>query len=395
MLRAMSKSTGADGSADGLGQNKRVRLSFVWFLIAPTLLFVLQACQKDEAKHEAQPLPVRVVTVALAPSIEQRRYTGIVRARYESDLGFRVAGKVIERRVNVGDEVKAGDILALLDATDFKLNVEAQQAELNAALSSRNQAVAAEKRFRELKDKGWVAEAALDSRIAAADEARARVDRAMRTLDTQRNQTAYTELKADRDGIVSALPVEAGQVVAAGQAMARVARLDALDVVVAVPEQSLGDIERATALAELWGDTTKHYDIKLREISAEADRVSRTFDVRFSLLNADDNVRLGKSATVILTRSETAKLAQLPLSAVMNDAKGAMVWVVDASGEHVSRRPVVVGSFTQDAAIIAAGLHPGERVVTLGVHMLDEAAKVKIVEGAALSVAGDDQRRVR
>lgn len=395
MLRAMSKSTGADGSADGLGQNKRVRLSFVRFLIAPTLLFVLQACQKDEAKHEAQPLPVRVVTVALAPSIEQRRYTGIVRARYESDLGFRVAGKVIERRVNVGDEVKAGDILALLDATDFKLNVEAQQAELNAALSSRNQAVAAEKRFRELKDKGWVAEAALDSRIAAADEARARVDRAMRTLDTQRNQTAYTELKADRDGIVSALPVEAGQVVAAGQAMARVARLDALDVVVAVPEQSLGDIERATALAELWGDTTKHYDIKLREISAEADRVSRTFDVRFSLLNADDNVRLGKSATVILTRSETAKLAQLPLSAVMNDAKGAMVWVVDASGEHVSRRPVVVGSFTQDAAIIAAGLHPGERVVTLGVHMLDEAAKVKIVEGAALSVAGDDQRRVR
>lgn len=395
MLRAMSKSTGADGSADGLGQNKRVRLSFVWFLIAPTLLFVLQACQKDEAKHEAQPLPVRVVTVALAPSIEQRRYTGIVRARYESDLGFRVAGKVIERRVNVGDEVKAGDILAMLDATDFKLNVEAQQAELNAALSSRNQAVAAEKRFRELKDKGWVAEAALDSRIAAADEARARVDRAMRTLDTQRNQTAYTELKADRDGIVSALPVEAGQVVAAGQAMARVARLDALDVVVAVPEQSLGDIERATALAELWGDTTKHYDIKLREISAEADRVSRTFDVRFSLLNADDNVRLGKSATVILTRSETAKLAQLPLSAVMNDAKGAMVWVVDASGEHVSRRPVVVGSFTQDAAIIAAGLHPGERVVTLGVHMLDEAAKVKIVEGAALSVAGDDQRRVR
>ncbi len=395
MLRAMSKSTGADGSADGLGQNKRVRLSFVWFLIAPTLLFVLQACQKDEAKHEAQPLPVRVVTVALAQSIEQRRYTGIVRARYESDLGFRVAGKVIERRVNVGDEVKAGDILALLDATDFKLNVEAQQAELNAALSSRNQAVAAEKRFRELKDKGWVAEAALDSRIAAADEARARVDRAMRTLDTQRNQTAYTELKADRDGIVSALPVEAGQVVAAGQAMARVARLDALDVVVAVPEQSLGDIERATALAELWGDTTKHYDIKLREISAEADRVSRTFDVRFSLLNADDNVRLGKSATVILTRSETAKLAQLPLSAVMNDAKGAMVWVVDASGEHVSRRPVVIGSFTQDAAIIAAGLHPGERVVTLGVHMLDEAAKVKIVEGAALSVAGDDHRRVR
>lgn len=395
MLRAMSKSTGADGSADALRQNKRVRLSFVRFLIAPTLLFVLQACQKDEAKHEAQPLPVRVVTVALAPSIEQRRYTGIVRARYESDLGFRVAGKVIERRVNVGDEVKAGDILAMLDATDFKLNVEAQQAELNAALSSRNQAVAAEKRFRELKDKGWVAEAALDSRIAAADEARARVDRAMRTLDTQRNQTAYTELKADRDGIVSALPVEAGQVVAAGQAMARVARLDALDVVVAVPEQSLGDIERATALAELWGDTTKHYDIKLREISAEADRVSRTFDVRFSLLNADDNVRLGKSATVILTRSETAKLAQLPLSAVMNDAKGAMVWVVDASGEHVSRRPVVVGSFTQDAAIIAAGLHPGERVVTLGVHMLDEAAKVKIVEGAALSVAGDDQRRVR
>ncbi|MBX9684122.1 MAG: efflux RND transporter periplasmic adaptor subunit [Hyphomicrobium sp.] len=360
-------------------------------LVATPMLVLLQACQKDEPKQAVRPLPVRVATVAMAPSIEQRRYTGIVRARYESNLGFRVAGKVIERRVNVGDEVKAGDILALLDATDFKLNVEAQQAELNAAISSRSQAVAAEQRFRELKDKGWVAEAALESRIAAADEARARVDRAMRTLDTQRNQAAYTELKADRDGIVSALPVEAGQVVAAGQTMARVARLDALDVVVAVPEQSLGDIKRATASAELWGDTTKQYEIKLREISAEADRVSRTFEVRFSLLDADDNVRLGKSATVILTRSEPAKLAQLPLSAVMNDAKGAMVWVVDASGEHVSRRPIVIGSFTQDTAVIAAGLQPGERVVTLGVHMLDEAATVKIVEGVALSAARDDQ----
>jgi membrane fusion protein, multidrug efflux system len=220
---------------------------------------------KEEAAIVDRPVPVRVATVQLEPLSSTRRYTGVIRPRFESDLGFRVAGKVVERKVNVGDRVKAGDVIARLDDTDFKLSVEAQEAELNAAKSNRDEAVAAEGRYKILKTKGWVAQSGLDTKTAAADEARARVERAKRTLDTQRNQVAYTELRADREGVVSALPAETGQVVAAGQTIARVARLDELEAVVAIPEQKIDEVKSASAAVELWPATGKKYPVKLRE----------------------------------------------------------------------------------------------------------------------------------
>jgi RND family efflux transporter MFP subunit len=161
----------------------------------------LQGCKEDVVKTE-RPRPVRVATVALEPLAQARRYAGVIKARYESDLGFRIAGKILERHVNVGDEVRAGQILARVDATDFKLSLEAQEAELTAAQSNRDQAVAAEARYEELNARGHVAQAALDVRRAAAVEARSRVERAERALEVQRNQVGYTELRADRDGVV-------------------------------------------------------------------------------------------------------------------------------------------------------------------------------------------------
>ncbi len=368
----------------GLSQSHKAHNSFLrrW-LTAASLVAILTAglagCVEETEKVEA-PAPVRVATVAMQPAAETRRYVGVIRPRYESDLGFRVAGKIIERAVNVGDRVKAGAIIARLDATDSRLSLEAQEAELAAAKSSRDQAGAAEKRFEILKAKGHVSEAAFDERQAAADEARSRVERAERALEVQRNQVAYTELRADRDGVVSALPVEEGQVVAAGQFVARVARLDELEAVVAIPEQNLGEASAARAAIELWPASGKTYPAKLREVSPEADRDARTFATRFSIAQPDENVALGKTAAVILSRDETKALARLPLSAVMNDAKGPMVWVVDRSGAKLERRAVVLDSFAQDAALVASGLNAGERVVTLGVHALDEKKPVRVIE---------------
>lgn len=362
------------------------RAVFAGLLAASAL--ALAGCKPEAAATTEHPAPVRVATVGFAPLSETRRYVGVVRARYESDLGFRVGGKIIERLVNVGDTVSAGAVIARLDATDFRLSLEAQEAELSAALSSRNQAVADEERYRILNSQGHVANAALDQRKATADEARSRVERAQRNLDVQKNQVQYTELKADRAGVISSLPVEVGQVVTAGQPVARLARMDELEAVVAIPEQKLDEVKDAAAEVAIWSGGDKRYAARLREISPEADSASRTFQVRFSIPKPDDDVRLGKTATVILDRDGSAPVARLPLSAVMNDGRGSFVWVVDAAGHKLVRRAVEIQSFAQDAALITAGLKSGERVVTLGVHALDESRAVRVVEsGASADVA--------
>jgi RND family efflux transporter MFP subunit len=358
--------------------------TFMLALLAVPLL--LAGCKEDIAKVE-QPAPVRIATVAFESAQTSRKYTGVVRARFESDLGFRVPGKIVERNVDTGDTVKAGQVIAKLDATDFKLNLEAQEAELVAAKSSRDVAVAAEGRYKILKDKGWVAQAALDQRTSAADEARARVDRAERALSVQRNQVRYAELRADHDGIVASLQAEAGQVVAAGQVIARVARLDELEVSVAIPEQQLAEIKGAQASAELWPAAEKQYSTVLREVAAKADDASRTFEARFTIRNPDDSVRLGKTANIVLSTSSIQQLVRLPLSAVMSDAKGALVWVVNAAGDRVERRPVGVRAFEQETALVDRGLTGGERVVTLGAHMLYENKPIRIVESKSLASA--------
>lgn len=354
-----------------------VRWAVLLGIAAPLFL---SACKEETAAVGTQPAPVRVMAVKLEQAASIRSYTGTVRPRYESDISFRVAGKIVERSVNVGDNVKAGQLIARLDATDYRLDLESQEAELAAAKTSRDSAVAAEKRQRRLKKNDWVSQAAVDQAIAAADEARARVDRAERALTEQRNQVAYTELRADHDGVVSTVVVEAGQVVTAGQVVARIARLDELEAVVSIPERHLNDLKSATAVVEIWPATDKTYELKLREVAAEADPLSRTFQARFTIVNPGDDVRLGKTIKLILSADDGKPVIRLPLSAVMNDAKGPLVWVVNAAGDRIARRAVTVQAFEQDSVLLSSGLRQGERVVTLGVHMLDEAKAVRIVE---------------
>jgi RND family efflux transporter MFP subunit len=338
---------------------------------------------KEQPAVVAKPTPVRVTTVVFEPDAEARRYVGVIRPRFESDLGFRVAGKISERLADVGATVKAGDVIARLDPTDFRLTQRSQDAELSAARSNRDQAVTAEDRYRTLLAKGHVSQAALDQRKAAGDEARSRFERAERALELATNQIAYTELKADHSGVVSLLPVEAGQVVAAGQTVARIARQGEREAVVAIPEQRLGELQSSDATVELWAGGKGELKAKLREVSPEADKATRTFQARFSIDQLPASAGLGMTATVALRPARGAEIARLPLSAVMNDGKGAAVFVVDASGTRVERRAVVVAAFGQDAAAIQSGLKSGERVVTLGVHAIDPGQPVRIVETRA------------
>lgn len=346
-------------------------------IIAAGLL--LSACKAEKQVQAPAAQPVQVMRLQPSPAEASWSYVGVVRPRTETDLGFRVGGKITERLVEVGQTVEEGQVIARLDPTDFRLSLEMQQAELAAALSSREQAVAAEARFRTLLQQGHVAKAALEQRTATADEARSRVDRAERALALARNQLAYAELKADRRGVVSTLPVEVGQVVAAGQAVARISHRNGLEAEVAIPEHMIAAVKAATATAEIWGVKEERIPARLRELSPEADRNSRTFRARFTI-EQPAAVELGRTVTVHLARRGAETVVRVPLAALMSDGRGAAVWVVDSSGTRVRRTPVTVVSLASDHAVLAGGVTPGEQIVTLGVHMLDEAKPVRIIE---------------
>lgn len=273
-------------------------------------------------------------------------------------------------------------MIARLDPTDYRLAVETQLAELAAARSSRDQAVAAEGRFRTLLQQGHVAKAALEQRTAAADEARSRVDRAERALALANNQLTYAGLKADRSGLVATLPVEIGQVVAAGQTIERIAHCDGLEAEVAIPENMVEAVSAATAEVEVWGSATERRAAELRELSPDADRTSRTFRARFTI-EKPVAVELGRTVTVHLARDGTSSVVRVPLSAVTNDGRGAAVWVLNDDATRAKRTLVKVEMLTSDHAVLSGGVAAGQMIVTLGVHMLDEAKPIRIVEQRA------------
>ncbi len=346
-------------------------------------VILVGGCKSDAKPAAMVAQPVQVMEIKPAATTESWSYVGTIRARFESDIAFRVGGKVTRRLVDIGARVAAGQIIAELDPADFRLAFEAQLAEFSAARSSRDQAVAAEARFRTLQAQGHVAKAALDQRVAAADEARGRVERAERALALAQNQLDYTVLRSDAAGVVSALPVEVGQVVVAGQPIARLARRDEIEALVAIPEHRLAEVKKAQAEIEIWGDGDRRYPARLREVSPDADRVSRTYAARFSVDVGSSATELGRTATVHMRAANAAPAFTVPLAAVMQDATTPTIWVLDATATRVQRTPVSLIRLTREAAIIAGALRPGDRIVTLGVHMLDADKPVRVVEQRA------------
>ena len=360
------------------GQLRKMRAATpVLALLGASLL--LAACQAETAPSPRADRPVQVQQVAFEKNGVARDFVGVVRARYETDLGFRVGGKVIARPINVGDHVRAGDVIAVLDPQDLQLQVESAEAEFTAATSILAQAAADLKRYETLKERGYAATAEYDRKKAANDEAEGRLERARRSLDLARNQLAYAELKADADGVITTTLAEPGQVVALGQPVARLARHGEREAVIALPETWLGDAWQAKATVRLWSDSSRQFAARLRELAPQADPATRTYAARFTILDADDSVAFGMTANVTLEQLEKQPVARLPLAAVLNRGAGPSVFVVDKSGE-LTLRPVTVAAFTQDAALVTAGVAAGDRVVTLGVQKLEPGLKVRTVD---------------
>ena len=308
------------------------------------------------------PRLVKALKVSRDGTPNESRYSGEVRARYESVLGFRVGGKMTERLVDAGARVKAGQTLARLDPADARLS--AVQADANAAL-----ATADFKRAQELRDKNFVSQAALDARASAAHAAEAQAQ-------LTRNQAGYTTLAADATGVIAAVLSEPGQVLAAGQGVVRLARDGEREVAIALPESALAAVKAGSAATvTLWADD-KHYQGRVREIAPSADSATRTFAARITLIGADPALPLGMSATASFAQPGEASF-HVPLAAVFQQNGKPAVWVIGKE-QTAELRAIDVASFSDEGAVVKAGLAEGEIIVAAGAFKLTAGEKLRI-----------------
>ncbi|MGB8575032.1 MAG: efflux RND transporter periplasmic adaptor subunit [Pseudolabrys sp.] len=351
----------------------------LYSILAPLAAVILAACNPTTAQQPAPARPVLVTSVHYEAQVSDRSFVGTIRPRIESDLGFRVAGKVSKRLVEVGALVEAGQPLAMLDEVDLNLQAEQAQAELNAATGVLAQAGAAETRAKELRQKGWSTDAQMDQAKAAADEARARLNRAQRSVELTKNSLSYATLVADAPGVVTATLVEPGQVVTAGQTAIRVARLAEKEVVVAIPETLLTRAKSGEAQVSIWSEPDKRYVAKLRELAPSADPATRTYLAKFSVPDAGNEVQLGMTATLVLSDPASERVARLPLSALFDQGDGPSLYVVDSKTGAITLKRVTVKSYEHNDVLISGGVAEGADVVALGVQKLDPAEKVRVV----------------
>src|SRR6202043_301875 len=340
------------------------------------LAVALAGCNELAAEKVAPSRPVLVATVHYEAESPERSFVGTIKPRIETDMGFRVPGKVAKRLVEVGQTVDVGQPLATLDEVDLKLQAEQADAELRAATGVLAQAAAAEQRAKDLRAKGWATDAQLDQAKATADEARARLNRAERSVELTNNSLSYATLLADTRGVVTATLVDPGQVVSSGQTAIRVARFAEKEAVVAIPETLLGRAKDGTASVTLWSEPDKKYVAKLREVAPSADPATRTYLAKFSLPDAGEAVSLGMTATLTLADPLTERVARLPLSALYSQGGDPSRNIVDDRGEG-ALKPVAVKSYESNCVVISGGVDEGAKVVTLGVQKLDPAQKVR------------------
>ena len=348
-------------------------------LISSALIAALAACTDEQLP----PPELRAVTVVRAVAGAQRdniAYSGEVRPRYETALGFRVGGKIVARLVDVGDRIAASQQLARLDPQDQRLNQEAAQSQLAAARADFEQARIDLERYAELLDKRFISQAEFDRRKTEFEVAKARFDQAEAQLGVIRNQAEYTLLRADHPGVVTAVEAEIGQVVAAGQPVFRVARTGEKEVEINVPENRLGELDKASDIAvTLWAAPDRQYRGRVREVSPTADAATRTYSVRIVVLDADAAMKLGMTANVYLRGIGRGRMVELPATAVFKQGSGAAVWVVNPDTGKIGSVAVEVSRYDEDRVLVSAGLQGGELVVRAGVHKLFEGEKVRVL----------------
>lgn len=352
------------------------RPSLALTLVAAAI--ALSACSRP-APSEEPIRAVKVVTVGVEGMRSGGEFAGEVRSRVESRLGFRVGGKIVRRQAELGQRVRAGQVLAQLDPQDYQLAAQAAKAQVSAAQTNRDLAAADFKRFSDLREKNFISSAELERRSAALKSAQAQLDQAMAQGTAQGNQAAYTTLVADVSGVVTAVEAEAGQVVAAGTPVVRIAQDGPRDVVFSVPEDKVSQIKLGTAVdVRPWGATTVLKGA-VREVAASADPVTRTFAVKVSL-PTQDALALGTTVAALphaLDRSG-AQVIKLPTSALRQDGQSSAVWVLDTASMTVKLQPIEIATADGNDVVVSAGLQPGMQVVTAGVHVLSPGQKVSL-----------------
>lgn len=359
-------------------QGVRRAVAVLWALA----LLGLAACSPPPA--EEPPLrAVKLITVGASPLAAQREYAAEVRARVESRLGFRVAGKITRRAVELGQAVKAGQLLAEIDPSDYRLAAEAARAQVAAAQTQRDLAAADLRRYTALREQNFISGAELERREAVFKAAQATLEQAQAQLAVQGNQAGYTRLLANTAGVVTSIDADVGQVVAAGVPVLRVAQDGPRDVVFNLPEDKLATVAPGLKVTvRTWADGRVH-DGVVREIASAADPVTRTYLVKVGLSGAEQPP-LGATASVRLPAPMQADAPpaaiKLPTTALRQEGGHSAVWVFDPASSTVRSQPVEVATADGNEVVIAAGLKPGQRVVATGVHVLSPGQKVLVYQ---------------
>jgi len=355
-------------------------------VVAFAVVMALAGCSKPVEKT-AEIRPVRAIVLAPDNIDVMAEFPGEVRARVESRLGFRIAGKIVSRKVDVGTEVKRGQLLMQLDPQDLKLAQAQANAGLKAAESNRDLAKAELKRYQDLREKNFVSQAILDSKETAFKAAQASYDQALAAYRNQSNQAGYASLVSDVDGVVTAIDAEVGQVVGAGTPVLRVAQTGEKEIVIAIPEDKVDVLRKVTDVkVRTWANPNDVVPGTLRELSPVADPATRTYAAKVSIPDASANIKLGMTGYVTFSAKSQNAMLKLPLTALFSDKGATSVWVVENGG--VKLVPVQVAGSAGNEILVASGVAPGQTVVTAGVNQLKPGQKVKIL--AAESASGRD-----
>ena len=341
---------------------------------------LLAACSRP-APPEEPVRSVKLLTVGVGAMQSSLEYAGEVRARVESRLGFRVAGKIVQRQAELGQRVKAGQVLAQLDPRDYQLAADAARAQLASATTQRDLAAADFKRYQTLKDQNFISGAELERREASLKAAQATLDQARAQLSSQGNQATYTTLVADVAGVVTGIDAEPGQVVSAGTPVVRIAQDGPRDVVFAVPEDKVGQITPGSEVAVRGWSGGSTLTGRVREVAASADAATRTFQVKVTI-DAADAPALGATVYATPKALSHAGIAaiKLPTSALRQEGQSTAVWVYDPATSTVKSQVVQIATADGNDAVVAGGLTPGMQVVATGVHVLSPGQKVTVYQ---------------
>jgi multidrug efflux system membrane fusion protein len=350
-------------------------------------VLALVACSR-QAPVEEPVRSVKLLTVGTTDLNAQAEYAADIRARIESRLGFRVAGKLTERQAEAGQRVQAGQVLAQIDPQDYQLAAQAAQAQLAAAQTQRDLSMAELRRFEGLRAQNFISSVELERREAAFKAADATLAQARAQAQAQGNQAAYARLQATTSGVVTGVEAEVGQVVSAGQAVVRLAHDGPRDAVFAVPEQAVMAFKPGQAMQAVLSSTGQVVKGHVREVGASADPVTRTFTIKLAL-DASEKLPLGTTVNVQAgaIKGAQAPVIKLPTSALRQEGAGTAVWVLDEAAMTVRLQPVQVGTVDGNQVVIVSGLQPGQKVVAAGVHVLTAGQKVTVYADPAAAPA--------